>query len=60
LRIVNRLLEARSDRINDDSRKGAKDKAKPASSKQLAVGSNSDYGLQDSKQQEINLSAWIF
>jgi len=44
----------------DDSRKDAKYEAKPASSKQLAVGSNSDFGLQDSKQQEINPSAWIF
>ncbi len=39
---------------------GAKDEAKPAFSEQLAAGSNSDYGLQDSKQKEINLSAWVF
>jgi hypothetical protein len=32
------------------SRKGAKDEAKPAGSELLAAGSNSDYGLQDSKQ----------
>ncbi len=32
---------------------------KPAGSEQRAAGSNSDYGLQDSKQQEINPSAWL-
>ncbi len=36
--------------INDESRKGAKVEAKPADSELLAAGSNSDYGLQDSKQ----------
>jgi len=37
-------------------------RAKPQSAKgnQLAVGGNLDYALQDSKPQEINLSAWIF
>jgi hypothetical protein len=35
-------------------------KAQRTKQNQLAVGSNSDYGLQDSKQQEINPSAWIF
>ena len=39
---------------------GAKGEAKPVFSEQLAAGSNSDYGLQDSKQKEINLSAWVF
>jgi len=32
------------------SRQDAKPEAKPAGSEQLAAGSHSDYGLQDSKQ----------
>jgi hypothetical protein len=41
---------AQAGREKDDSHKDAKGEAKPAGSEQLAAGSNSDYGLQDSKQ----------
>ncbi len=41
----------------DDSREDAKHEAKLGGSEQLAEGSNSEYGLQDGKQYETNLSA---
>jgi len=36
--------------LADSKALSAERKAKPAGSEQLAAGSNSDYGLQDSKQ----------
>ncbi len=43
-------LEIRNSISENPPRKDATDEAKPAGSEQLAAGSNSDYGLQDSMQ----------
>jgi hypothetical protein len=43
-------LQANNSTLVEEIFHGAKDAAKPAGSEQLAAGSNSDYGLQDSKQ----------